>query len=210
MDDDREDSVAAGAEEARRATVLRPLVQAYLKGTGSLESGINDAVWELGVSRATVWRWIKRLAEERGRTSALAPRKRGRPTGTILISSKVEAVIEEHLRRYFLRRERSSLSRVVTEIRSACWQRGLQPPTRRTVQRRLNAMDAREVAKAREGAKATRQNFAAVTGENKASQPLEVVQIDHTPADIILVDSLSANQLADRGSRWRSTSQRGW
>ncbi|WP_425321039.1 helix-turn-helix domain-containing protein [Celeribacter ethanolicus] len=65
--------------------------------------GINDAVWELGVSRATVWRWIKRLVEEGGRTSALAPRKRGRPTGTTLISSRVEAVIEEHLRRCFLR-----------------------------------------------------------------------------------------------------------
>ncbi|WP_305798462.1 DNA-binding domain-containing protein, partial [Thioclava sp. F28-4] len=189
MDDYGEDSVAVGAEEARRAAVLRPLVQAFLKGTGSLESGINDAVWELGVSRATVWRWIKRLVEEGGRTSALAPRKRGRPTGTTLISSRVEAVIEEHLRRCFLRRERPSLSRVVTEIRSACWQQGLQPPTRRTVQRRLDAMDAREVAKAREGAKAARQKFAAVTGENKANQPLEVVQIDHTPADIILVDS---------------------
>lgn len=189
MDDDRDDSVAAGAEEARRAAVLRPLVQAYLKGTGSLESGINDAVWELGVSRATIWRWIKRLAEEGGRTSALASRKRGRPTGTTLISGKVEAVIEEHLRRYFLRRERPSLSRIVTEIRSACWQQGLQPPTRRTVQRRLDAMDAREIAKAREGAKAARQKFAPVVGDNKANRPLEVVQIDHTPADIILVDS---------------------
>ena len=189
MDDARDDSVAAGAEEARRAAVLRPLVQAYLKGTGSLESGVNDAVWELGVSRATVWRWIKRLAEEGGRTSALASRKRGRPTGTTLISGKVEAVIEEHLRRYFLRRERPSLSRIVTEIRSACWHQGLQPPTRRTVQRRLDAMDAREIAKAREGAKAARQKFAPVVGDNKANRPLEVVQIDHTPADIILVDS---------------------
>ena len=112
MDDDGEDSVAVGAEEARRAAVLRPLVQAFLKRTGSLESGINDAVWELGVSRTTVWRWIKRLAEEGGRTSALAPRKRGRPTGKILISNKVEAVIEEHLRRYFLRRERTSGGRI--------------------------------------------------------------------------------------------------
>ncbi|TRD15983.1 helix-turn-helix domain-containing protein, partial [Palleronia caenipelagi] len=107
MDDDGEASVAVGAEESRRAAVLRPLVQAYLNGAGSLESGINDAVWELGVSRATVWRWIKRLAEEGGRSSALAPRKRGRPAGTTLISGKVEAVIEEHLRRYYLRRERS-------------------------------------------------------------------------------------------------------
>jgi len=195
MDKDGEGTVAVGAEEVRRATVLRPLVQAYLKGTGSLESGINDAVWELGVSRATVWRWIKRLAEEGGRTSALASRKRGRPTGTTLISGKVEAVIEEHLRRYFLRRERPSLSRVATEIRSACWQQGLQPPTRRTVQRRLDAMDAREVAKARVGAKAARQKFAPVTGENKAKQPLEVVQIDHTPADIILVDSFDRHPI---------------
>jgi len=195
MDKDGEGTVAVGAEEVRRATVLRPLVQAYLKGTGSLESGINDAVWELGVSRATIWRWIKRLAEEGGRTSALASRKRGRPTGTTLISGKVEAVIEEHLRRYFLRRERPSLSRVATEIRSACWQQGLQPPTRRTVQRRLDAMDAREVAKARVGAKAARQKFAPVTGENKAKQPLEVVQIDHTPADIILVDSFDRHPI---------------
>lgn len=142
MENDGEDSIAVGAEEARRASVLRPLVQALLKGTGSLESGINDAVWELGVSRATVWRWINRLAEEGGRTSALAPRKRGRPAGTALISNKVEAVIEEHLRRYFLRRERASLSRVVTEIRSECWQQCLQPPTRRTVQRRLDVRTA--------------------------------------------------------------------
>jgi len=32
MENDDEESVALGAEEARRATVLRPLVQAYLKG----------------------------------------------------------------------------------------------------------------------------------------------------------------------------------
>ena len=62
-------------------------------------------------------------------------------------------------------------------------------PTRRTVQRRLDAMDAREVMKAREGAKAARHRFASVTGSNRAKLPLDIVQIDHTPADIILVDS---------------------
>jgi putative transposase len=69
---------ATGAEAARRAAVLRPLVQAYLTGSGRLESGIRDALWELGVSRATVWRWIRRLAAEGGRTRALVPQKRGR------------------------------------------------------------------------------------------------------------------------------------
>lgn len=101
----------------------------------------------------------------------------------------VEAIIEDHLTRYYLRRERPSLARVVTEIRSACGEQGLQPPTRRTVQRRLDAMDAREVMRAREGAKAARQRFAPVTGKYRAKRPLDVVQIDHTPADVILVDS---------------------
>ena len=50
-------------------------------------------------------------------------------------------------------------------------------------------MDAREVMKAREGAKAARPRFAPVTGRNSSDRPLDVVQIDHTPADIILVDS---------------------
>jgi len=106
-----------------------------------------------------------------------------------MVPGGVEGIIEDHLTRYYLRRERPSLARVVTEIRSACLERGLQPPTRRTVQRRLDAMDAREVMKAREGAKAARQRFAPVTGRNRSERPLDVVQIDHTPADIILVDS---------------------
>ena len=44
------------AKALRRASVLRPLVQTYLDRTGSLESGIGDAVWELGVSKTAVWR----------------------------------------------------------------------------------------------------------------------------------------------------------
>lgn len=74
-----------------------------------------------------------------------------------MVPHEVEAIIEDHLMRYYLRRERPSLARVVAEIRSACGEQGFQQPTRRTVQRRLDAMDAREVMKAREGAQAARQ-----------------------------------------------------
>ena len=129
MESDGDEFGANGAETARRAAVLRPLVRDYLAGISSLESGVRDAVWELGVSRATVWRWIRRLAEEGGRTSSLAPRKRGRRAGTVLVSREVEVVIEEHLTRYYLRRESPSLGRVVKEIRNACGALGLQMPT---------------------------------------------------------------------------------
>ena len=72
MEGNSEDSGDVGAEVLRRASVLRPLVQMYLSHKGSLECGIRDAVWEFGVSKATVWRWIRRLAEEGGRIDPAA------------------------------------------------------------------------------------------------------------------------------------------
>jgi len=60
-------------------------------------------------------------------------------------------------------------------------------------------MDAREVLRARSGAKTARQKFAAVTGANNVKHPLEVVQIDHTPADVILVDSFERKAIGRPG-----------
>jgi putative transposase len=112
------DEVCGDAEALRRTSVLRPLVQAYLNRTGSLASGIRDAVWELGVCMTTVWRWIRRLAEDGGLTSALIPRKRGCRSGTDMVPSDVEAIIDDHLTKYYLQLERFSLARIVKEIRS--------------------------------------------------------------------------------------------
>jgi len=92
MEVNGEENCDVGAEALRRAAALRPLVQMYLGRTGSLESGIRDAVWELGVSKTTVWRWIRRLAEEGGRTSALVLRKRGRRAGAAMVPGEVEAM----------------------------------------------------------------------------------------------------------------------
>lgn len=79
--------------------------------------------------------------------------------------------------------------RVVAEIRISCGERGLQAPIRRTVQRRVDAIDEREVTKAGYGAKAARQKFGFVLDKNQADFPLQVIQINHTPADIIIVVS---------------------
>lgn len=177
------------AERMRRAAVLRSLQGASSKGKSSRSAAVKDAAWELGVSPSTVWRLLRQFLDGDGRVSALEPRKRGRPNGTSQVSVEVEAVIEGHLRRHYLKHERISLARIVMEIRIACMEARLPAPARRTIQRRLDAMDEREVMKARSGAKAARQKFAPVLGSNKATLPLEIVQIDHTLADLILVDS---------------------
>ena len=97
------------------ATAASDVSQPY----GSLESGIRDAFRKLGVSKATVWRWVRRIADEGGRTSEMVARKHCRPSGTVMVPIEVDAVIGGYLARDYLRRERPSLARVVTEIRIA-------------------------------------------------------------------------------------------
>ncbi|MEP0962959.1 MAG: hypothetical protein ABJQ70_10705 [Roseobacter sp.] len=57
-------------------------------------------------------------------------------------------------------------------------------------------MDQREVMRKWKGAKAARQVFEARAGGLDVERPLEVVQIDHTLADIILVDQVERKHLA--------------
>src|SRR5262249_4630616 len=72
-------------------------------------------------------------------------------------------------------------------VRQECRESGLKPPSINAVRRRLAARPAGEVVRAREGAAAARQRFRAVPGSFKTAWPLDVLQIDHTPVDLILV-----------------------
>jgi hypothetical protein len=59
------------------------------------------------------------------------------------------------------------------------------PPNYRTVRRRLEALDARQIVQKREGVKAARAQFGPVKESTlKGLLPLELVQIDHTLADV--------------------------
>ena len=108
----------------------------------------------------------------------------------------VERIISTTLSRYYLVRERPSFLRIWREIRSECDAKGFQPPTRRTVKRRLDAMDQRKVISKRHGADEAGQLFAARPGKLDVPDPLDVVQIDHTKADVFLVDHIDRQPLA--------------
>lgn len=96
-------------------------------------------------------------------------------------------MIDRVLRQRYLVFERPSFRRIVGEIRAECSAKGFQPPSRPTIKARLDAMDQREVLRKRKGAKAAGLDL---------ERPLEVVQIDHTLADIILVHQAERKLLA--------------
>ena len=161
-----------------------------------VSKALEDAAWELGLSKSHTWSLYRLLKQNDARASALQPGRRGPKPGSKRLAEAVEVIIDRALRSFFLVRERPSFLRVVREIQAECEEKGFQSPTRRTVKARLDALDQREVLRKRKGAKEAAKIFTARSGSLGATKPLEIVQIDHTPADIILVDHVHRMPLA--------------
>ncbi len=68
---------------------------------------------------------------------------------------------------------------------------GLKPPSLKAVRARVSARSLRDRVKAREGAKAAGNRFRQVKVGLRPERPLQLVQIDHTKVDIMLVDDVT-------------------
>ncbi len=175
---------AAWEEACQRADAIRKIL-----GNNADQTSATDIAYlanELGLSRASVFRLIKRLRES-GTVMSLVDRKRGRPTGHRALDVRREEIIHKSIRKYYLKQTRPSVSQLVRDIKTDCTTEGLQPPHRRTIEARLNNMDLRKRAQHR-GEQKTVKATTAVPGTLRSSRPLEIVQIDHTKADIFVVD----------------------
>ncbi|MGO9431567.1 Mu transposase C-terminal domain-containing protein [Rhodoblastus sp.] len=168
----------------RREDVLRGLAERFPKGLP--RAAVFDACALLGVSRATLFRLVKRFKTQET-VSSLLPRKKGRGVGSKNDDPKRDLLIRRTIERVYLTPERATLGRLVNEIRLLCIQESLDPPSWRTVKARLEEFDLRTQALARHDKRAIAATKA-VPGQYRASRPLEVIQIDHTRVDVIVVD----------------------
>ena len=190
-----ESNEAARWEEGRRRhETIRQLID---RNKDHLpQSDVADAAWELGVSRATLYRLIE-LFREFGTVDMLQPAKMGRRKGTRALSSEVERIIETEIREVYLKPTRPTVTHLMAQIHERCAQKGLAPPHRRTVVSRVRSVDAR-VRGLKRGESALIQATSAKPGEFAVSRPLEVVQIDHTEIDIIVVDEQKREPVPSR------------
>lgn len=145
------------------------------------------------MSRAILYRLIERYRATRTVEGLCGPGK-GRRPGTRLLAPDQEALIRELIEREYLKSTRPPFRRVVEHIGLAFRQLGWPAPTWRTVKSRLLLIDQRDRAARRGDAKALRATVP-TPGEYAAARPLEVVQIDHTQVDIIVVDEQSREEI---------------
>lgn len=146
--------------------------------------------------RATIYRWMKRYAEKKAVSALLRqPRK---DIGSKRLPDEVEAIITKYLDANYLTEQRRSVASVAKDIKADCKANNLPVPDPSTIRARIRALDPKLVAEKRYGKKYSDERYLPLVGSiPNADYPLAIVQIDHTPMDVIVVDE-----------KWRKPIQR--
>lgn len=142
---------------------------------------------ELKISPTTLYNWI-RAYETSGQLSSLASLKVKGGKGKSRLSLEQDEIIDLVLKEYYLTKLKPTVQRAYELVVSKCKQANINPPSRSSMMRRANVLSETRLLKKREGKKAI-EKFEFNQGEYPDGlYPLHVLQIDHTKADIILVD----------------------
>jgi len=180
------------ATERTRATVERHVQQVRASLPKDDQTGLQGAV-----SLPSIYRWLKDYTESGHDLRALIPATHRRGgCGESRLSAAVEAIVESTIHDKCHRREVVTIDDVVQEIavrlaeenRSRAAHEKLEAPSRRTVARRIRALDERSRFADQHGARAAKREFSQYGKTPYPQLPLERVEIDHTRADLIVID----------------------
>ncbi len=174
------------AEAQRRFQAIKPLLDDPIR----TRAGADQIALETGVHATTLYKWLRDY-QAAGHVSALVPSKRGRKTGTRLLEEEQEKVVVSVIEDLYLSKQRHSSQDVIEEVQRRCRLAKIAAPHPNTVRNRINDLQHRQVLRRRGQKDVARNLYDAIKGEFPgATHPYAVVQIDHTPANIILVDEI--------------------
>lgn len=175
------------AAEWRIACCREPAIRALVEMPRITRIALRDAGDELGLSRSRLYELVARYRKAPV-TSSLLDQADGYPKGRRRLVPELEDVIAGEIERFFLTRPKPKLAKLVRSIKHACHAQGLRAPMRNTISSRVSAIGTKRLLKARDGPKAAADQCRPVIQSYEAEYPLQIVQMDHTPADIIIVD----------------------
>jgi putative transposase len=165
---------------ARAAKALRPTLTAPLSRERA-EIIANT----LGVSSRTVLRWRKRMQISNEVTTLVS--SAGFKPGRSRLPAAQFAIVQEIIGKIARIGQAVRIVDVVEEVTHRCRGKRIKAPDRRSVDREMNRQIPHLIVRR---VNAEVPNVTPAPGKFVVKRPLEVVQIDHTPIDVIVVDDL--------------------
>jgi putative transposase len=174
------------AEAVKKEAVIRPLAEGSKIGRAAVEA----AAQALGLSVPRIYALVYAFRSQPATTSMLL-RRPGQAAGARRLDPAIDALVEAAIDAIYLTPERPTVKRLLRQVRQDCLAAGLKAPSMKALRARVTARSLRERTKAREGPEVAGNRFRLVKIGLRTERPLQVVQIDHTKVDIMLVDDVT-------------------
>jgi putative transposase len=175
---------AAWVEARRRFALIAPMLEAV----PCPRSIVAQIAQSGGVDTTTLYRWA-RIYRASGLLTSLLPTKPQGGRGKSRLTSAVEQILTQTINEHYLTKQQRTIRSTAFEVARRCREAKLPPPDINTVRLRIRALPMREQLARRSHAKEAADRFTARPGTfDEAQKPLDIVQVDHTKLDIIVVD----------------------
>jgi putative transposase len=166
------------------------IIQPLLDDPACTREKVQAQAQSAGRHPSTLYRWLQAYRHS-GQLSSLAPTKRGVHPGYYRLDPAVETMLATTIDEFYLHGQKRSAQQTYQEVARRCRNAGIPRPHPNTVRNRIKALSAKEKWRRREGGKAVRDKYTPLHGAFPgADWPLAVIQIDHTPVDLLLVDDV--------------------
>lgn len=140
-------------------------------------------------STQTIYRWLSLYEKDSTITSFLPKQRIDKGRGRL--SEEVDAVIQDTIKKLLLKREFGTIKDVHRDVKRFCLDKNLPVPGKTAIRDRFLKISDKERVSSRQGKKVAKEKFSPLRGSFPgADHPLDVIQIDHTPADVIIVDDI--------------------
>lgn len=175
-------------EAHKRFLSIRPLL--ILSDGPRTKEMVKRVADDNSINTATVYRWI-RAYEKTGLVSSLLRSSR-KDAGNSRLKPEVEKIIREVIEEEYLTEEQPTPADVWDVLKARCLELKLPTPHPNTLRNRISLISEEKKLMKRKGKKAAKEKFTPHKGSFPgADYPLAVIQIDHTPIDMIIVDDVN-------------------
>ena len=181
----------------QRYSIIKPIIEREINF--NIETNktvlIKKIGEEHGVAYTTLYRWLNQF-NSTGLVSSLAPTKRSGGRGKSRLSKDSDQIIEETIENFYCVSQRPTKKETALEVIRRCKNAGISPPHINTIYSRLKLISKKMALTKRIGFLEVNQKVDATPGSyDEAKNPLDIIQIDHTLLDIIIVDKEYRNPI---------------
>ncbi|AXK48471.1 transposase [Aliarcobacter trophiarum LMG 25534] len=169
-------------EAQRRYKAILPLLEKKLSRQEAVQYSKN-----LGIHFTTLYRWQEKY-KSTGTILGLISNKVGVRKGSKRLDSEIEIIIRKIIENYYLTIQKPSIQSVVNKVLSECKRLNIVAPHSNTIRNRINEVSEYEKLLKHGSRGLAKTKYEPAPNKFEADYPLQLIEIDHTPCDIILVD----------------------